>query len=331
MARAAAGTVELGDWQAVRAVSGARLDGLVLLRPGRAAPIVGPRLLDAFHSHYGPRNPPLLRAGARGAADGLLAATATLGPLLRLRNQALDGPAAMSIAAAAVRRGGDVVVVDVHRRAFLHADRPPEEAFGPALEGRRLKELDRQFRRLGTIDHRTNRGAETAGEAFEVFLDLERMGWKGDAGTSLADDERSLAFARSLVGALALEGRVRIDTLAASGRPIAALVTLLCGDTGFLWKIAHDPDFGSASPGVQIVRVASRGFLADPGIRKVDSLATADHPMIDRVWRGRIRIGTMIVALEPSAVPAARRAAALHVRAGAIHARLRDIVHRFTR
>jgi CelD/BcsL family acetyltransferase involved in cellulose biosynthesis len=330
MARAAAGTVEPGDWVAVRCFTGDRLDGLVLVRHGRAVPIVGPPLLDAFHSHYGPRNPPLLRAGVDDAADRLLAAAADLGALVRLRNQALDGPAVAALSQAAGRRGGGVIVVDEHRRALLEADAGPDVAFGPALAGRRRKELDRQLRRLGSVDHRTAVDAGTVEEAFDTFLELERMGWKGDAGTSLADDGRRLAFARSLVGTLAGEGRARIDTLSAAGRSIAALVTLLAGDTAFLWKIAHDPDFASASPGVQVVRAAGAGFLADPAIRSVDSLATPDHPMIDRVFAGRIRIGTLVVALTEETLHTARRAADLHARAGSLRTRLRDVVRRVT-
>jgi CelD/BcsL family acetyltransferase involved in cellulose biosynthesis len=330
MLAAAAGAVEPEDWLVARVVSGERLDALAVVRPARVVPVFGMRVVDTFHSHYGPRNPALLRAGAEGAPDRLLDALAPLGSVVRMHNQALDGPVAALLSRAAERRGGAVLVVDAHQRACLLADRPADEALGPALEGKRRKELDRQLRRLGTIAHHVGTDPVEVAAAFETFVALERMGWKGERGTSLADDDRRLDFARRLVSGLAAEGRVRTDTLDAAGRPVSALVSLMAGDTGFIWKIAHDPDLAAASPGVQVVRMATRGFLDDPGVRIVDSLATADHPMIDRVWQGRLAIGTLFLALDPAAVALARRAAALHAGQGMVRTRVRDLVRRIT-
>lgn len=127
------------------------------------------------------------------------------------------------------------------------------------------------MRRLGTVTHRTHTAAPEVAVALEAFIALERMGWKGARGSSLANDERRLAFARGLVASLAADGRVRADLLAAGDRVLAVLLTLTAGDVAFLWKIAHDPDFAQASPGVQVARMATHGLLNDPEIRLVDS------------------------------------------------------------
>ncbi len=324
MAAAAAGTVEQEHWTAVRAFDGDRLDGLLLVRPAWSIPLVGPRLVDGFHSHYGPRNPPLLRRDCPDAADRLVEALAAEAKVVRLANQALEGPATAAITAAVLRRGGEVVVADAHHRALLEAARPAAEAVGPSLVGRRLRDLDRQWRRLGDPVHRHETEPGPIDAALEAFIDLEQLGWKGARRSALADDGRRLAFARRLVHALAADERVRADTLAVDGRIVAVVLTLVSGDTGFFWKIAHDPALAAFSPGVQVARRATLRLLADPAIRVVDSLATADHPLMDRLWNGRIAIGTLFLALDAGAVPLARRLAAAHE----THMRLRGEVRR---
>lgn len=330
MAGAAAGTVEPADWSAVRVFSDSRLDAQVLIRQARAAPVIGPRVTDAFHSHYGPRTPPLIRAGQPGAADRLLAALAAEGKVLRLVDQNLDGAALAALAGAAGRRGGGIFVVGEHRRAFLDATASADDAVGPALEGRRLRELGRQLRKLGDVEHRTERAPGPVSAALEAFVALEQRGWKGRRGTSLADDGARLAFARRLVASLAADDRVRADTLLVGGRISAVVLTLLDGDQGFFWKIAHDPDLSAASPGAQVARLATMALLADPAITGVDSLATADHTLMDRLWAGRIRIGTVFLALDAEAVPQARRAAAAQNAASRLKAQARRIAGRLT-
>ncbi|HUG63554.1 MAG TPA: GNAT family N-acetyltransferase [Methylomirabilota bacterium] len=319
MAAAAAGTIEPADWTAVRAFGPDRIDALILVRPARAAPLVGPRVLDAFHSHYGPRTPPMLRAGVPDAADRLLDAVAAEGRVLRLENQALRSLATTALVSAAERRGGGAIVVGAHARALLDAAGSAERATGPSLAGRRLRELDRQLRRLGAVTHRVDVEPGPLGAALEAFIELERMGWKGHRGTSLSDDSRRLSFARRLMATLAADERARADRLEVDGRTVAVVLTLFAGDTGFFWKIAHDPTLAHASPGVQVARMATAGLIADPAVRQVDSLAVPGHPLMDRLWSGRIEIGTVFLALDADAVPTAQRAGAAHL----AHQRLR--------
>ena len=41
-------------------------------------------------------------------------------------------------------------------------------------------------------------------------------------------------------------------------------------------------------------------LLADSGIRRVDSCATPDHPMIDHIWRERLILADRLIGLEPA-------------------------------
>ena len=69
----------------------------------------------------------------------------------------------------------------------------------------------------------------------------------------------------------------------------------MAGRSAFTWKVAHDERFARFSPGAQIMLEAGRAILAEPGIERIDSLATAAHPMIDRLWRDRLSVGTLVI------------------------------------
>lgn len=314
MVAAAGGRIEPADWTTV-AVAGTagRLEALAVVRGARAAPLIGQPVTDLFWSHYGPCGVPLLRAGVADAADRLLDALAAEGPVLRLHYAPLEADAVRALTAAAARRGGATIGVGRHERAVLAVAEGPA-ALGPGLVGRRRWELDRQLRKLagaGSIAVETLTGP-AAVEGLEAFIALEQIGWKGRVRSAMAADQRRVDFAHALVRPLAAAGRVRVDRLRLDGADVAVLVTLFSGRSGFLWKITYDERFGFASPGVQLVRHATEAFLADPALRAVDSLAVADHAMMDRAWAGRMAVGTLFLALSPAAVPAAERAARQH-------------------
>ena len=42
-------------------------------------------------------------------------------------------------------------------------------------------------------------------------------------------------------------------------------------------------------------------LLADPEIARVDSCATADHPMIDHIWRERLPLADRLIDVRPDA------------------------------
>src|SRR4029077_15691006 len=92
------------------------------------------------------------------------------------------------------------------------------------------------------------------------------------------------------------EDRVRIDRLTRGEVPLAAAITLRAGNCAWFWKIAHDEAAARASPGVQLALDATNGMLADAGLARVDSCATADHPMIDHLWSERLALTDLLIA-----------------------------------
>ena len=85
------------------------------------------------------------------------------------------------------------------------------------------------------------------------------------------------------------------------GRPIASTVTLRSGDAAWFWKIAYDEAFARYSPGVMLTIAVTEALVDDPGIARTDSCATADHPMIDRIWRERLTLSDRYVAVRAGA------------------------------
>jgi CelD/BcsL family acetyltransferase involved in cellulose biosynthesis len=102
---------------------------------------------------------------------------------------------------------------------------------------------------------------------------------------------------RAAVTALGSEGKAQIARIALDGRPIAAMITLRSGDVAWTWKIAYDEGYARFSPGVQILLDVTQALLNDPAIARADSCATADHPMIDHVWRGRLLLADRLLSV----------------------------------
>jgi CelD/BcsL family acetyltransferase involved in cellulose biosynthesis len=260
------------------------------VRLGRLAPAV------RYWSHdYAPLGAPLLdRAVPGGAAEALIKAAGD-GRAVIVPDTPLAGVAAAAFKAAAEDAGRPVAVLGRHERAIVTR---AAGAAGAGLTRRRRKEFARLRRRLGeqgqlNLDSAT--GDKTVATALEEFLDLEARGWKGRRGSALRSRPETAAMAREAVNGLARRGRARIDSLRLDGRPVAMLVTLVGGATAFTWKIAYDEAFGRYSPGALLMLDAVAAIFADKRILRIDSCATADHPLVDRLWPERMAVGTLAI------------------------------------
>jgi hypothetical protein len=95
---------------------------------------------------------------------------------------------------------------------------------------------------------------------------------------------------------LSARNGVRIDQLWAGNTLVAALVLFQESGKVYSWKIAFDEAFARSSPGSQIAIIALRRNLETPGFVRADSLAIPGHPMIGALWRGRVQVGTLLLA-----------------------------------
>jgi CelD/BcsL family acetyltransferase involved in cellulose biosynthesis len=281
----------------------ARLIGLLpVISMWRAYKIPLPALASA--SPYGTLCTPLLdRDSAGDAVSRMMAQARSAGAhALILRDVSLNG-AAMKAITEILRQGGlRPLVLQSHARACLDARRDADELLRNALGGKKLKELRRQRNRLaehGAVRFNVALTPDAIATAIETFLTLEASGWKARRGTALKQNDGDAGFIRRATAGLATTGQCEIVTLSAGETPVAAAIVLRHQDRAFYFKLGVDERFAKFSPGVQLTLELTRHLCASAVIATADSTASADHPMINPIWRGRLKIGDVLIPLRP--------------------------------
>ncbi|WP_448044606.1 GNAT family N-acetyltransferase [Bradyrhizobium liaoningense] len=281
--------------------SSTRLIGLMpVISLWRAWKIPLPALVSAHP--YGTLCSPLIdRDAPIEAATRLLQQAREAGAhALVLTDVALDGAAINSLKQALDRDGLRPRVLSSYIRASLDATQDGETLLRDALGAKKLKELRRQRHRLeehGPVVFEVARKPDEIGPALETFLRLEAGGWKGKRGTALVQHAGDATFIRRAVPALAETAQCEIVALRAGTTPVAAGIVLRHQDRAFFFKLGIDERFARYSPGVQLTLELTRHLCADPAIASADSTASADHAMINPIWRGRFAIGDVLIPL----------------------------------
>jgi len=227
---------------------------------------------------------------------------------------ARDGPFAAVLTRVLLRHGGALAHFGEHARAMLAPTAGRLRYLDHAVGAKKHKELRRQRRRLlekGLLKVTSARTVDDIPRALSDYLALEAAGWKGRAGSAAKQSAEVNSFMQTAIESLAADGHARIDRLMQNGHPLAATITLHNGDCAWFWKIAYDEGFAKFSPGVQMSLDLTELLLAEPDIARVDSCATADHPMIDHIWRERLVLADLLIA--PNAAAQGQFAIALHL------------------
>jgi CelD/BcsL family acetyltransferase involved in cellulose biosynthesis len=311
-----------------------RLIGLMpVVSLWRAWKIPLPALVSAHP--YGTLCSPLIdRDATIEAATRLLQQAREAGAhALVLKDVALDGAAMAALSQVLNRDGLKPRLLSSYARASLDATQDGEALLREALGAKKLKELRRQRHRLeqhGPVVFEVARGAEEIRPALEAFLRLEASGWKGRRGTALVQHAGDAAFIRRAAPALAETAQCEIITLRAGADPVAAGIVLRHQDRAFFFKLGIDERFAKYSPGVQLTLDLTRHLCADPAIAGADSTASAGHPMINPIWRGRLAIGDVLMPLRRHDPVVALIHGAL-IGLNAAHETARDVVRRLRR
>jgi CelD/BcsL family acetyltransferase involved in cellulose biosynthesis len=288
-----------GGAMALAAHSGGRLTGLLpVTTAARALKLPLPVLVST--QPYNSLTTPLLdRHSAERAAGALLDAAAAAGkPLLVLQMAALEGPAYEALQAAAATRGLEIVCDNAYERATLSTELDDETYLRSGLGSKKLKELRRQGHRLadeGAVAFTVATTPETVAVALERFLALEARGWKGKRRTGLGQDAGDARFVRAMAADMSARGAFEIAELTLEGATIASGLVMRQGDRALFFKIAYDEGMARFSVGVQLTLELTRRFIADKSLKLFDSTASAEHPMIDHVWRERLKVGDLYI------------------------------------
>lgn len=293
-----------------------RLVGALPLARGRGR-FLNPAPLRRALSAYGTVSTPLLdpdRPVETLAAMLATLAGAGMGALL-LSYMVEDGPVAEALAEALRVGGLPEARLGSHARAFLRSSLPGEQYVRASLETRRRKEADRQRRRLsdeGALAFSVAQGSgDEVAAALEDFLAIEAAGWKGRAGTALKLAPGAASFIREGARRGGRDGSFRVARLTLDGRTIAAGLVLVSGRRAFYAKTAYDEALSRFSPGLLLTLDLTAYLLDDPGIDDADSIAVADHPMIDRIWTARLPVASRLVATRRGGGAAFRAALAI--------------------
>lgn len=292
--------------------------GLALLVRGRGRHL-NPFPLLRPPDVYAPLSTPLLAPEAPAETWGaILDALSRAGiAALALPLLGAGGPVAASLREAAEGSGRPIARLGVHERAFLDSTLAGAAYVRAELPRRRRREASRQRNRLselGALGFAVARSEAEIGPALETFLRLEASGWKGRAGTDLATASGGAAFMRDASAAGAGEGAFRVVSFTLGERVVAAGLVAVAGGRAFYVKTAYDEEFARYSPGFLLTLDLTEHLLDDPAIATADSVALADHPMIDRIWTARQGIESLCVATRSGA--GAAFAAALAVERG---------------
>jgi CelD/BcsL family acetyltransferase involved in cellulose biosynthesis len=269
---------------------------LPVVRAARFRKVPGPALLAWVHTHCFLGTPLVDRDDPVAALRAMLhfAAGDPWAGYLALELLGDDGPVGAALETALRAEGLRGIVYERAERAALRR-REDGDYLHPGLKAKRRRELQRQRRameaQLGPL-----RVRDLAGDplAIETFLELEASGWKGEWGTALASAGHRLFFGE-LSRTLAADGRLQLLSLEAGDRVAAMKCNILAGDCLFCFKIARDEALDRFSPGVQLELENVDIFHRTSRAAWTDSCAWENNQMINRLWRDRRSVATVLI------------------------------------
>ena len=303
---------------AVKFVTVREGDRLVGLLPVVTSPVAVPGLRARGHAwvtDYTFSATPLLdRSCATDAAAALVRGLRKLGggewviPTINV-----EGPAGRALIDALESQRVPWTLRAGFERASLAIGQSFDDLMTAQIGAKRRRELARNRRRLeelGEVRHEVHTSGEGLARAIAAFLELEASGWKGERGTALACRPETRAFAERV---FAGHGgvRCRADLLLLNGKPIAAGMIVMTGNTGFTVKGAYDEAYAKFSAGLLLEVEVLKSFLSDKWASRLDA-ATAGEHVIDRLWPDRVKVADLVFSLAAH-VPALRLKAHLRV------------------
>lgn len=121
----------------------------------------------------------------------------------------------------------------------------------------------------------------------DTFVELESMGWNGEANSTIASAPCREAFYREVVDGFACRGKSYFSQLLCGDTVVATSSSFISAGVGFGFKIGWHADYADAGAGTlhehEYVRTSPTGLT---GLTPVD--ATADPGLfVDPIWPHR--------------------------------------------
>jgi hypothetical protein len=287
-----------------------RLMGVWVMRLARPRWTLGQPVLKApAYPVFEPLSLPVLDASASheamAAMLGALTADPLLPRLLHCPSLPAAGPAFEALTGALPALGGRITSFNDWQRATfaLPAGGDPSGWMATSF-GKRFKRLETKRKALaaeGDVAFHLH-GGSGCSAATRRFLALEAAGWKGAAGSAMANDARDAAFALRLADKLGPRGEMKVAELTLGDRTIASALLTMGGGTVSFFKTAYDETFKAHSPGVLLDMEITRALAVMPGFRMMDSGMDDSAPPTSTIWPGRRAMSHALIALGPAPV-----------------------------
>lgn len=104
------------------------------------------------------------------------------------------------------------------------------------------------------------------------FLELERAGWKGHAGSAILQHPGQRAFYERASESARARGALRLLVATLDGEPLAGLLGIVENGVEYCLKTAYDERLRQYSPGHLVRREVLRRSFADPSVHSADLL-----------------------------------------------------------
>jgi CelD/BcsL family acetyltransferase involved in cellulose biosynthesis len=173
------------------------------------------------------------------------------------------------------------------------------DSIGSAHHRKEWRRQERRLSEMGVLSYDLLGPGEDVQTWIEEFVALEMSGWKGKQGSGLGCNPRHRAWLNEVVTAASERGRLMMLALRLNGKAIAMKLNLLAPPGSYASRIAFDETLLRFSPGVLLELENIRRLHTMTEIEWMDSLATANHPLMDRVWSGRAAMVSLLVAPGP--------------------------------
>ncbi|MHB8742761.1 MAG: GNAT family N-acetyltransferase [Sulfuricaulis sp.] len=167
---------------------------------------------------------------------------------------------------------------------------------------RNLRRLRRRAEELGKLEFQSSSEPQELERLFELFMEVEASGWKGDSGLESAIRCRPQveAFYRALISEYSAGNACVINILLLNGKCIAGQFCLQANNVLYLLKIGYHESYSQVAPGYllldEVLKKYADGrqthrvnFVTDPPwthLWRAESLAVYDCTIYNNTLRG---------------------------------------------
>jgi CelD/BcsL family acetyltransferase involved in cellulose biosynthesis len=214
-----------------------------------------------------------------------------------------DGLVTKALDAAVAARDGRVAVFGAHQRPLLKcsADAHSLDKHQGGARRRKSFRKRRDLAENADLSSEIDSSPDVVARIFADFLTLETSGWKGRAGTAIAQHPDIERFVAGAVLGLAGQGKVIAGRLIRDGAAIAAMLILRSANGAWGWKVTYDENFAHYSPGMLLFADVTERLITDPGVDWGDSCAAPERSAYGRYWRERLALADRLIAVTPRA------------------------------